>query len=103
MKTYITLRSTLSSASRMQRSVAALLIVAPMLAFTLAWRANTSWQAPVSAAKPAPVQAAPAARHAYVPALGTGSVYDGGAYGQQPAARSPYVPALGTGSVYDGQ
>jgi hypothetical protein len=37
-----------------------------------------------------------------VPAIGTGSVYDGGHYGAAPATVNPNRPAIGTGSAYDG-
>jgi hypothetical protein len=41
-----------------------------------------------------------------VPAIGTGSAYDGRSYGGAPAAPAavnPNVPAIGTGSAYDGR
>jgi hypothetical protein len=49
--------------------------------------------------------AAPAA-NPNVPAIGTGSAYDGRSYSGAPAARAaanPNVPAIGTGSAYDGR
>jgi hypothetical protein len=99
MKTYITLRSTLSSASWNQRGTAALLMAAVIFTLILALRPNT--HAPVSA--PAVRQSAPAARNPNVPVIGTGSAYDGGSYvTERPAARNPNVPVIGTGSAYDG-
>ena len=50
-------------------------------------------------------QQAPATVNPNVPAIGTGSVYDGGHYGSPASARqiSPNVPISGTGSAYDGR
>ena len=45
--------------------------------------------------------ARPAASNPNVPAIETGSVYDGGHYGAAPQ-RSPNVPVIGAGSAYDG-
>jgi hypothetical protein len=73
MKTYITLRSTLSSVSWIQRGVAALLMAALMFTLILALQPNT--HAPAST--PAVRQATPAARNPNVPISGTGSAYDG--------------------------
>src|SRR5262245_10439948 len=99
MKIPITLRSTLSNISWMVRGAAALLVAALIFTIALTLRPN----AQVPAAAPAIQQAAPAARNPHVPISGTGSAYDGGAYGiTRPAARTwPSVPAVGTGSVYD--
>jgi hypothetical protein len=128
MKTYISLRSTLSSASRIQRGAAALLMVALLFTFTLVVRPNI----PALTSAPAARQAAPAAHNSHVPVtgagsaydgsayveyltgraaanpnvpvIGAGSAYDGGAYGtQRPATRNPNMPVIGTGSAYDGQ
>jgi len=48
--------------------------------------------------------ARPAASNPNVPAIGTGSVYDGGHYGSSISApqTAPNVPISGTGSAYDG-
>jgi hypothetical protein len=100
MKTYITLRSTLSNVSWTQRGAAALLMAALIFTLALALRPNT--HALVST--PAVRQAAPAARNPNVPISGTGSAYDGGSYvTKRPAARNPNVPISGTGSAYDGK
>src|SRR5262245_9265383 len=128
MKTYFSLRSTLSNASWIQRSAAALFMAVLLFTLTLAVRPNLS--APASI--PAAAQAAPATHNpsvpvigvgaayngsAYVeyltrrsvasnpnvPVIGAGSAYDGGAYGtKQPAVRNPNVPVIGAGSAYDG-
>ena len=73
MRTYITLRSTLSNVSWTQRGAAALLIAALIFTLTLALRPTT--HAPAST--PAVRQAAPAARNPNRPEIGTGSAYDG--------------------------
>jgi hypothetical protein len=100
VKTNVTLRSTLSNASWIQRGTTALLAAALMFALTLALRPNTH----VPPSTPAVRQAAPAARNPNMPVIGTGSAYDGGSYGtRQPAARNPNIPVIGTGSAYDGQ
>lgn len=109
MKTYITLRSTLSSVSWLQRVAAALVLAALMLSLGLAWRANLR---PPAARAPAAIPAAqPSANH---PSLGIRSPYDSSAYVEYltprmrivappAAARNPNTPAIGTGSAYDGQ
>jgi hypothetical protein len=100
MRTYITLRSTLSNASWNQRGAAALLIAALMSALTLALWPTT--HAPAST--PPVRQAAPAARNPNRPLIGTGSAYDGGAYvTERSAVRNPNLPVIGAGSAYDGQ
>jgi hypothetical protein len=100
MKTYITLRSTLSNVSWTQRGAAALLMAALIITLALALRPNTH----ASVFTPAVRKAAPAARNPNVPISGTGSAYDGGSYvTKRPAARNPNVPISGTGSAYDEQ
>jgi hypothetical protein len=125
MKSYITLRSTLSNVSWAQLGAAALVLMAALVfALTLAVRPSTRVPAPLSTVR----QAAPAATNPNLPVIGTGSAYDGGhaatprraasalpvigtgsaydgrAYlAGQPAVHSPNTPAIGTGSAYDGQ
>src|SRR5262245_14770240 len=100
MKTNITLRTTLSSATWTRLGVAALLVAALVVTLTLALRPNT--HAPAST--PVVRQAAPAARNPNVPVIGAGSAYDGGtSLTKRPAVRNPNVPVIGTGSAYDGQ
>jgi hypothetical protein len=107
LKTFITFRSTLSNATRIQRGAAALLMAAIMFTLTLAMQPNT--HAPAST--PPARQAAPAASNPSVPAPIAGSAYDGSAYveyltgraaAHSPAAHNPNVPVIGTGSAYDG-
>jgi hypothetical protein len=109
MKTYITLRSTLSNVSWNQRGAVALL-VAIIFALTLALRPSP--QAPAST--PALRKATPAARNPNTPVMGTGSAYDGGTYAEYLTPRMPLdssssvapnvnLPVMGTGSAYDGQ
>jgi hypothetical protein len=128
MKSYITLRSTLSNVSWAQLGAAALVLMAALVfALTLALRPSTHVPAPPSTVR----QAAPASISPNLPVFGTGSAYDGGhaatprtprraasalpvfgtgsaydgrAYlAEQPSVRSPNTPAIGTGSAYDGQ
>jgi hypothetical protein len=100
MKTYITLRSTLSNASWIQRGAAALLMVALMFTLALALRPNAHMPASTSPVR----QAAPAVLSPTMPVIGTGSAYDGGAYvTERPVVLSPTMPVIGTGSAYDGQ
>jgi hypothetical protein len=99
MKTHITLRSTLSDTSWIQRGAGALLMVA--LLFTLTLVVRPIIPAPTSA--PAVRQAASAARNPNAPVIGAGSAYDGGSYvTERPAPRNPNMPVIGTGSAYDG-
>ena len=100
MKTYITLRSTLSGTSWTRRGTMALLVAALIAALALALRPNT----PAPASRPAVRQVVPAARNPNMPVIGTGSAYDGGTYvTERPAVRNPNMPVIGTGSAYNGQ
>jgi hypothetical protein len=73
MKTYVSLRSTLSNVSWIQRGLAALLMAALMFTLTLALRPNIHAPVPTPAAR----QTAPAARNPNMPVIGAGSAYDG--------------------------
>jgi hypothetical protein len=75
MKTYITVRSTLSNASWIQRGMAVLLLLVTALMFTLTLALRPSTHAPAST--PAVRQAQPAVRNPNLPVIGTGSAYDG--------------------------
>jgi hypothetical protein len=102
MKTYISLRSTLSNASWIQRGAAALFMAALLFTLTLAVRPSL----PGPASTPAVGQPAPAIHNPNVPVVGAGSAYDGSAYVEyltrRSAASNPNVPVIGTGSAYDG-
>jgi hypothetical protein len=102
MKTYFSLRSTLSNASWIQRGAGTLLMLALLFALTLVVRPIIP--APTSA--PAVPQAAPAAHNPNVPVIGAGTAYDGSAYVEYLTGRSatftPNVPVIGAGSAYDG-
>jgi hypothetical protein len=101
MKTYITLRSTLSNASWIQRGAAALLLMAALIiTLTLALRPNTH----IPASAPPVRQAAPAVLKPTMPVIGTGSAYNGGTYvTERPVVLKPTMPVIGTGSAYNGQ
>jgi hypothetical protein len=104
MKTYITLRSTLSNAPWTRRGAAALLMAALIFTLAVALRPTTHMPASTPAVRPA----TPAARNPNMPVIGTGSAYDGQPYTRAvrpatPAARNPNMPVIGTGSAYNGQ
>jgi hypothetical protein len=95
MKAHITLRSTIGNTSWLQRGAAALLVAVVVFTLAAALRPNVYM--------PAVQHAAPAARHSNVPISGTGSAYDGGAYGiVRPVTVSEKVPVIGAGSAYNG-
>jgi hypothetical protein len=102
MKTYGTLRSTLSNASWIQRGAGTLLMVALLFALTLVVRPII----PAPASTPAVPQAAPVMYNPHVPVVGAGSAYDGSAYVEyltgRAAPSAPHVPVVGAGSAYDG-
>src|SRR3954471_2996254 len=99
MKAHITLRSTLSNTSSLQRGGAALALMA-LISALLIYVARPSAQSIPRAQVGIPVQRT----SPNVPISGTGSAYDGGHYtGALPVTRvSPNVPISGTGSAYDG-
>jgi hypothetical protein len=123
MKAHINLRSTLSNTTTLQRGSAALAALALMalIGALLVYVSRPSAQS-----IPRPRASVPAQRvspNPNVPISGTGSAYDGGAYGSlrqalripnsvahapaaapvaAPALRNPNVPISGTGSAYDG-
>ena len=99
MKAQITLRSTLSNSTALQRwsvALVALALIGALLVYVARPPAPLLSTARVSA---------PAQRGNSMLDFGTGSVYDGGHYVDwQPAKRvSPTALDFGTGSVYDGR
>jgi hypothetical protein len=102
MKAYNNLRTMIHSTFWFQLSVAALaaLLLATAIGIGLARLPYPVVQAP---AAPRVRLAVPALRNPNVPISGTGSAYDGGAYGTvRPATHNPNVPISGTGSAYNG-
>src|SRR5262249_32203790 len=104
MKTHINLRSTSGNSSWIQRGAAALaaIIVTAVAGITLMHTLRPGTQALPGAL--APRVAVPSERSRHLPALGSGSAYDGGVYVRAfPAGRAASnMPVAGASSAYDG-
>ncbi len=105
MKTYFTLRSTLSNTSWIQRGTAVLVLTSALM-FTLIQALQPTTHAPAST--PAVHQVVRPTRNPNIPVIGAGSAYDGQPHGTAirqvvRPTRNPNIPVIGAGSAYDGQ